>query len=178
MPAQEPIAPVPDDKDWTWVLDKPCPDCGFDASTVAPAEIPAALLDAVAQLALAVRAPDSSRRPAPETWSPLEYGAHVSDVCRITGVRVRSMLTEDDPVFANWDQDVTALQMRYWEQDPRTVADELEREGSLIADELRAVPEEAWSRPGRRSNGSRFTVASLASYALHDLVHHAHDVAV
>ena len=176
--APEPVAPTPDDKDWTWVLDQPCPDCGFDAAAVTPAQVPAALLDAVARLVVAVRAPGSTQRPAPETWSPLEYGAHVTDVCRITGVRVRSMLSEDDPVFANWDQDVTALEKRYWEQDPGTVADELSDEAAAIADELRAVPDDAWSRPGRRSNGSSFTVASLAVYALHDLVHHAHDVAV
>ena len=23
----------PDTKDWTWVLDRPCPECGFEAST-------------------------------------------------------------------------------------------------------------------------------------------------
>src|SRR5262249_56070169 len=27
--------PRPDDKDWTWVLDRPCPACHFDAGTVA-----------------------------------------------------------------------------------------------------------------------------------------------
>ena len=27
---------VPDDKDWTWVLQRPCPECGFDASALAP----------------------------------------------------------------------------------------------------------------------------------------------
>ena len=27
---------VPDDKDWTWVLERPCPECGFDAATVPP----------------------------------------------------------------------------------------------------------------------------------------------
>ena len=30
---------VPDDKDWTWVLERPCPECGFDASTLAPESI-------------------------------------------------------------------------------------------------------------------------------------------
>ena len=25
---------VPDDKDWTWVLERPCPECGFDASAL------------------------------------------------------------------------------------------------------------------------------------------------
>ena len=27
--------PQPDDKNWTWVLERPCPDCSFDASTIA-----------------------------------------------------------------------------------------------------------------------------------------------
>jgi hypothetical protein len=25
---------VPDDKDWTWVLERRCPECGFAAGTV------------------------------------------------------------------------------------------------------------------------------------------------
>jgi hypothetical protein len=31
---------VPDDKDWTWVLDRGCPDCGFDARTCAVEAVP------------------------------------------------------------------------------------------------------------------------------------------
>ena len=26
---------VPDDKDWTWVLERQCPECGFDAPSFA-----------------------------------------------------------------------------------------------------------------------------------------------
>ncbi len=33
-----------------------------------------------------------------------------------------------------------------------------------------------WDRSGLRSNGSRFTIASLGRYHLHDIVHHLHDV--
>jgi hypothetical protein len=25
---------VPDDKDWTWVLERACPECGFEATSV------------------------------------------------------------------------------------------------------------------------------------------------
>ena len=32
---------VPDTKDWTWVLDRPCPECGFDAASVTVDRIPA-----------------------------------------------------------------------------------------------------------------------------------------
>ena len=27
---------VPDDKNWTWVLERACPDCGFDARAFDP----------------------------------------------------------------------------------------------------------------------------------------------
>ncbi len=30
----EPAAPESDAKDWTWVLDRPCRECGFDAASV------------------------------------------------------------------------------------------------------------------------------------------------
>ena len=33
-----------------------------------------------------------------------------------------------------------------------------------------------WDRPGRRGNGSVFTVDSLARYHLHDVEHHLVDV--
>ncbi|PVY29285.1 hypothetical protein C7458_10631 [Williamsia muralis] len=29
------MAIVPDTKNWTWVLERPCPDCGFDPSEIA-----------------------------------------------------------------------------------------------------------------------------------------------
>ena len=33
-----------------------------------------------------------------------------------------------------------------------------------------------WERPGRRSDGSSFTVASLVRYMIHDPIHHIWDV--
>ena len=35
---------------------------------------------------------------------------------------------------------------------------------------------DAWQRTGTRSDGARFTIESFARYALHDVVHHVHDV--
>ena len=28
------MAITPDDKDWTWVLQRPCPECGFEAAAL------------------------------------------------------------------------------------------------------------------------------------------------
>jgi len=164
---------IPDEKDWTWVLERPCPECGFDAASLTDVGIAPAVRDNAAAWRAVVT---DTRRPHPQTWSPLEYACHVRDVHVLFRQRLELMLAEDDPVFANWDQDETAVADRYAEQDPGRVADELEQAADRIADAFAGLDDEQWSRPGRRSNGSVFTVSSMARYYLHDIVHHRHDV--
>jgi hypothetical protein len=86
------------------------------------------------------------------------------------------MRSEDDPLFANWDQDATALAARYWESDPVAVSGQLVAAGTRLADLYAGVSQDQWERTGRRSNGSTFTVATLGTYCVHDVVHHLHDV--
>ncbi len=171
-----PPAIEPDAKDWTWVLDARCPECGFAASDVDPSGIGGTVRDLVPRWVAALHRDDVRARPAPQVWSTLEYGAHVRDVMRLFDERVRLMLDEDDPSFADWDQDATAVAARYDLQDPATVADELTRSAEATADRFDAVTGDQWQRPGRRSNGSVFTVRTLGQYFLHDVVHHLHDV--
>jgi hypothetical protein len=172
-----PALPEPDDKDWTWVLSQPCPDCGFDAGQVQRSEVPDLTRRFTSVIREALARPDAAVRPQPAVWAPVEYGCHVRDVCRIFDRRLQLMLTGDDPLFDNWDQDATAVESRYWEQLPATVTAELAEAADAIADQFAAVQGEQWRRPGRRSNGSVFTVESFGRYFLHDLAHHAHDVA-
>ena len=155
----------PDTKDWTWVLERPCPECGFDAPALARGTLPSRLRDTAAQWRHVLAAEDAAVRPADNIWSALEYACHVRDVHRIFDERVRRMLTEDDPAFASWNQDVTALEDRYEEQDP-----------AAVADRYAGVGGPAWDRAGRRSDGSVFTVDSISRYHLHDVVHHLSDV--
>ena len=99
---------MPDDKDWTWVLERPCSECGFDASTVradAVAELVRANARAWARLLVAAPAGELRRRPRDDRWSALEYACHVRDVCALYRYRLGLMLDEDDPLFPNWDQD-------------------------------------------------------------------------
>ena len=51
------------------------------------------------------------------------------DVFRLFDARLGLMLDEDDPLFANWDQDETAVAERYGDQDPAVVAAELAAAG-------------------------------------------------
>lgn len=166
----------PDTKDWTWVLQRPCPECGFVAADLPGQQVPDAVTEAIPRwLAVLARA-DVRERPRPDVWSPLEYAAHVRDVLDVFAGRVTLMLEQDTPTFANWDQDATAVERRYAEQDPAQVAVELAAAGARARDAFAAVPDDAWQRPGLRSNGSRFTVESLGQYFVHDVVHHLNDV--
>jgi DinB superfamily len=170
------VSIAPDTKDWTWVLERPCPECGVDVGSVPREEIADRARGIVAPWQQALGRGDATERPAPAVWSVVEYGCHVRDVNRLFAERLRLMLTSDDPLFANWDQDATAVAERYGEQDPAVVAEELTASAEAVAGLFASVPDDAWQRPGRRSNGSVFTVESLGRYYLHDVLHHLHDV--
>jgi DinB superfamily len=172
-------APPPaaaDTKDWTWVLAERCPECGVAASQIAPDHIPTIVRESIPRWQAVLARDDARDRPADDVWSPLEYGCHVRDVFNISAGRARLLLAEDLPTFANWDQDETALTQRYWSQHPAAVAGELAAAGTNVAAVFAGVRDDQWARPGLRSNGSEFTVATLGQYFVHDVLHHLHDV--
>lgn len=168
----------PDTKDWTWVLDRACPECGFEAASVARDQVGAMTRDiAVAwQRVLARPRDELTARPSDDRWSALEYACHVRDVLRIFDQRLALMLTEDDPDFANWDQDDTAVADRYNEQDPAEVAAAIDQAAAPLADRFDGVADDQWQRTGNRSDGATFTVDGFARYFLHDPLHHLVDV--
>ncbi len=171
---------VPDDKDWTWVLRRPCDECDFDARALERGDVGAMILDNAEQWRRLLDSGDASLRvrSRPNRWSILEYGAHVRDVYRLYEQRLRLMLDTDDPMFPNWDQDETAIAERYDQQDPVIVADELVAAATILATSFNAVSGDDWQRPGRRSDGAQFTVESFARYLVHDPFHHLWDVRV
>ncbi|MEV4558962.1 DinB family protein [Kitasatospora sp. NPDC049285] len=169
---------TPDTKDWTWVLERSCADCGLDAQAVPYLEV-AGMIRANAASWTEILAADPAQlreRPGPDTWSDLEYACHVRDVFRLFDQRLALVLGEDDPTFANWDQDETAVAERYGEQDPARVAVELAEAAEQLARSFEAVEGPQWQRTGTRSDGARFTVESFSRYLIHDPVHHLHDV--
>lgn len=166
----------PDIKDWTWVIGRRCEECGFNPGTVDHANVADRLVAAAQGWPARLAQPDARSRPTPTAWSPLEYGAHVRDLSGVMAQRLTRILGEDDPEFANWDQDAAATDGGYASLSPEQVADELVEAVGSLADLVRAVPPQAWDRAGRRSNGSVFTAYTICVYALHDIEHHVHDV--
>jgi hypothetical protein len=170
------MAIVPDTKNWTWVLERECPECGFDSRATGLADIPRLVRENAAAWPTVLARPDVAVRPDDATWSALEYSCHVRDMFRVFRGRLELMLEEDEPAFANWDQDLTAVEQRYGEQDPAAVDAELAAAAEAMALALEAVPSQARDRRGLRSDGSVFTVETLARYFVHDPIHHLHDV--
>jgi hypothetical protein len=167
---------VPDDKDWTWVLQRPCQECGFDTSSFPREGVGGMVVaNAIAWQNVLTGPGDIRARVIPDRWSALEYGCHVRDVLRLYNYRLELMLTRQAPLFPNWDQDATAIESRYGEQQPLTVAAELCQAAEAIAARFATVHGDLWLRTGTRSDGPAFTVETFARYFVHDPVHHLYD---
>ena len=167
---------TPETKDWTWVTTRACPDCGFDPQAITLANLPAAILKETALWSDVLAQHGIAKRTDPRVWSVLEYGAHVRDVLIVMHARVERMLAEDNPALPSWDQDQAAVDGRYESLNPALLVDEIAIEARMLANTYARVTPEQQGRPGRRSDGSEFTVLSLGQYLLHDLHHHAWDV--
>lgn len=170
------MAIEPETKNWTWVLERECDECGFDTRSFPREEIADRLRASLEPWPALLTHPLVRVRPNDSTWSGLEYACHVRDAYRRGVQRVGRMLAEDNPQFENWDQDETAVADRYDLQDPEVVAGQLAEAGSALADLYDTVSGEQWDRPGVRSDGAPFTVDSFGRYFLHDPLHHIVDV--
>jgi len=167
------------DGDWTWVLERPCDECGYNADALKRDELGArmrvvggAWRELLGRGAAVERLRDGDDR----TWTPLEYGCHVRDVFELFEERTRKMLKKrKPPSFQDWDQEEAASKGDYATQDPAKVAYSLATKAGKYADLLDRVDGDDWSKQGTRSDGAEFTVESLARYALHDVEHHLWD---
>lgn len=167
----------PDTKDWTWVLTRRCPECGLAAGEVPLGQVPALVRSHIPRWAAVLARPEARRRPSPTVWSATEYAAHVRDVHRLFAERLALLLTRDCPTFPDWDQDAAARSGGYADLAPSQVAVELAAAAEASAAAFEAVHPQQAARRGLRSNGSEFTVTTLAQYYWHDVHHHLVDVA-
>jgi len=159
------------------VTSRRCEECGFDASACAPRSV-AALVDENARdwERLLIERVISPGRTQPTAWSSLEYACHVRDVYRRYDARIVLMLGEEDPLFANWDQDASATDDGYDAQDPAQVVREIREAAAALSTRLTALRDAEWARPGCRSDGASFTIDTISRYMVHDTIHHVWDV--
>jgi hypothetical protein len=168
---------------WQWARAQTdrCPQCGLQPGTMDHALLGAQLLDlAGSWRAFLMGADDTYLRtnPAPGIFSPIQYGAHVRDIQRVYGDRILLMLKEDDPVFPQFNPDEDAWN-GYNRLNPASLAGDIEGQAGRLAGILEQLEPDDWSRTMTRDGGHdgvyQFTVAGLASYAVHESHHHLLD---
>lgn len=165
----------PETKDWTVVLRDGCPECGFQPGYDYGENVQR-LRALEAPIMTAFNRPEQELyvRPQKNTWAPIEYLAHCAEVCEVMSQRLEWMLIHENPEFALRDQDAAAVDGEYLNRPVGSVKRDLLTNLHHAAGEFEKVPADLLERTGRRSDGSRFTIQTLAEYFVHDLEHHIH----
>lgn len=170
----EPEPGVPDNRDWTIVLDGGCDECGYRPHD--PLTTDERLASVAERWAVVLARPDVATRPAPRVWSPLEYAGHSRDLIEVLGDRLAAMLEADNPTYADFDGEAAVREREYWRARAASLAGQLVRHTGRTREILGRVGDADWDRTGRRGDGYVFTVATLCQYIVHDVEHHLHDV--
>src|SRR5262245_6033421 len=101
-------------------------------------------------------------RPIPNKWSLKEIMCHLRDMERLAYLaRYRRILTEDNPLMENVDQDRLAVESDYINQDARAALDEIKRSRWEPIKTLGSAPTENWSRSGTHSTDGPMTLEQL-----------------
>jgi hypothetical protein len=168
---------------WQWARAQTdqCPQCGLHPAAMDQAVLGRRLMELAGSWRTFLLDADDTYlpiNPAPGIFSPLQYGAHVRDIQRVYGDRILLMLKDDDPVVPQFNPDEDAWN-GYNRLDPEALADEIDAQASRLAGILEQLEPDDWSRTMTRDGGSdgvyQFTVAGLASYAVHESHHHLLD---
>jgi hypothetical protein len=159
-----------------------CAECGFDATAVDPTSAADALRNVgrrwQAPLTRFLPGEDGAtivrQRPAPDTWSPLEYAAHVRDVFALFERRIGQIVSTDNPALEAIDHDQAVRDGNYNALDPSVVVAQITANADQLAATFTALPPDAWSRSGTK-HGERRSVLDLVQRAVHEGSHHLLD---
>lgn len=157
-----------------------CAECGFFYDLDSAPGAGPAVVGGVASLADILRRgrADVRNRPAPETWSALEYGCHVRDVLLVQRERVLAARRTEGPSFDPMGRDERVEHDGYAHQDPDAVARQLTDAAAMFANVLGRLGPRDWDRvvtynyPRRLERSLRW----VALHTAHEVRHHLADV--
>jgi hypothetical protein len=124
--------------------------------------------DEVARSLEGFPASELSAHPIPGKWSAREIVQHLADSEMNSAIRLRKLLTEDDPQIQGYDQEDYAARLRYNERDIAPALDALRGARATTGQLLDAMRDADWSRAGTHSESGRYTAEDwLRIYAAH-----------
>jgi len=104
----------------------------------------------------------------PGKWSAAEIVQHLADSEMTSAIRLRRLLTEDNPVIEGYDQDQYAKKLRYNERDIAPALEAFRAARATTAQLLERMTEEDWRREGAHTESGRYTAEDwLRIYAAH-----------
>jgi hypothetical protein len=106
--------------------------------------------------------------PIPGKWSAREIVHHLGDSETTSAIRIRQLLTQDDPLIQGYDQDQFATRLRYNDRDmaPALEAFRYARETTMQL--LPHLSPDDWQRAGTHTESGRYTLEDwLRIYAAH-----------
>lgn len=113
-------------------------------------------------------------RPLPGKWSAREIVQHLADSEMNSAIRLRKLLTEENPQIQGYDQDEYAARLRYNERDTAPALEAFRGARATTAQLLDAMTDADWAREGTHSESGRYTAEDwLRIYAAHARGHAA-----
>jgi hypothetical protein len=158
-----------------------CPECGLVYDSISPQDAIQALRSFPRRYREVIGpfVDDDEvlrRKPDPQTWSALEYTAHVADVFDSLTPDIVKMVQQDDPRLPDpWNPDERADVGRYNEMEPEAALEWLQRAATQSADTIANFSPEDWSRTGEFDFGRREVIDTVRNL-VHEGVHHLRDV--
>lgn len=159
-----------------------CDECGFVYADLPRHQIASALVLVGRQYPPRLRWTDPNtlrRRPAPRTWSPIEYACHVRDVLTVQRERCSLALVFRDAVFESMRPDDRVTGLRYADQDPEVVATDIVDAADVLSALFDTLSPNEWQRAGRYPLAGEVASRDLTwigRHTVHELVHHLGDI--
>jgi hypothetical protein len=116
--------------------------------------------------------------PRAGEWSALETLTHLRDVVvHVYGLRIRRLLYEDAPVFADFDEEGYRRASLVRGEAIGNLLETIVAEHEQLARLLRALPDADWSRQGRHPSLGLMSIELLASRVGEHAEEHAAQIA-
>lgn len=119
----------------------------------------------------------SLSRPGKEGWSIRDVLVHLSDTELVRAVRFRTMLTEDSPQLAGFDQEVWKRKLHYLWRSPEAALSLFQQLRYGSAEMLRQCDLRAWDRIGVHPERGNISVADLVRIGAEHVDEHVAQIA-
>jgi hypothetical protein len=113
--------------------------------------------------------PDSlTAHPIEGKWSAAEIIHHLADSETTSGMRLRRLLVEDQPLIQAYDQDAYASRLNYNNREMAPALDAFRSARTTAAQLFEFMSDEDWRREGTHSESGSYTAEQwLTIYAAH-----------